>query len=251
MRVALFVTCLVDSLEPEVGMAAARVIAATGAEVVVPSGQTCCGQPAWNAGFAPDAARVAAASLQALSNAAADRVVVPAGSCATMIRVFWPELFEVVGDDRRRKQAIELGARLVEFSEFVDEHREALGDLPPLAERVAYHHSCHMLRELRIEQAPQRLLDSLGCEQVEWSAAQRCCGFGGMFSIKQPETSVAMSDDKLSSLAEADCADLVGCDASCLLQLRTRAEHNCSPVRTRHLAELLAESLDRRDRPTR
>ncbi len=247
MRVSLFVTCLVDSLEPDVAMAATRVLSAVGAEVEVPRGQTCCGQPAWNAGFAADAARVAATSLDALAASDADTVVVPAGSCSTMIKVFWPELFELVGDHRRAEQATAIAAQTKEFGEFVDEHREALGELPALGERVAYHHSCHMLRELDIAEPPQRLLAAAGCEAVDWSAAERCCGFGGMFSIKQPETSVAMSDDKLSSLAEAGCAELVGCDASCLLQLRTRAEHEGRPVRTRHLAEVLAASLGRRD----
>lgn len=242
----MFVTCLVDSLEPDVGMAAARVLAATGAEVVVPAGQTCCGQPAWNTGFAADAARVAACSLDALVAAEADAVVVPAGSCATMIRLYWPELFTLVGDERRATQAAELSSRTFEFSEFVASHAGMLGEMAALGERVAYHHSCHMLRELDVTDAPTTLLERAGCEQVTWPGVERCCGFGGLFSVKQPETSAAMADDKLASLATTGCTDVVGCDVSCLLQLRSRAEHEGSSIRTRHLAEVLDAAISPR-----
>jgi L-lactate dehydrogenase complex protein LldE len=107
---------------------------------------------------------------------------------------------------------------------------------------VAYHHSCHMLRELRVHDAPERLLDAAGCERAEWRAAERCCGFGGLFSFKLPETSEAMADDKLSSLPEG-VTRVVGADGSCLLHLRARAEHEGRTVEVRHIAELLAQAL--------
>jgi L-lactate dehydrogenase complex protein LldE len=243
VHVTLFVTCLVDLFEPEVGVAAVRVLRAGGCEVTCPSGQTCCGQPAWNTGHAEPAARVARTTLDALE-ADGGTVVVPAGSCATMIRVFWPELFEVVGDHEAAERARRVGARTQEFSELV-----ATLELPPLEvasrRRVAYHHSCHMLRELDLERPPLDALDRVqGCEVVSWSADTRCCGFGGLFSLKLPETSVTMADDKLTSLAEADPDELVGCDTSCLLHLRSRAEHEGHPVHTRHLAQVLAEALE-------
>ncbi len=112
-------------------------------------------------------------------------------------------------------------------------------DRPP----VAYHHSCHMLRELHIDAAPERLLDRLGVERVEWGADRRCCGFGGMFSFKLPEASTAMADDKLTSLADAGCGDVVGCDTSCLLHLRARGDHEGVAVRTRHLAQVVADAV--------
>ncbi len=217
----LFVTCLVDLFEPEVGVAAVRVLRAGGCAVTCPSGQTCCGQPAWNAGHAEEAAQVARTTLAALDEDGGE-VVVPAGSCATMVRVFWPELFELVGDDKAAARARRLGARTREFSELV-----ATLELPPLhlahPRRVAYHHSCHMLRELRLEGPPLALLDRVdGCEIVDWPADAHCCGFGGLFSLKLPETSVSMADDKLSSLGEAAPDELVGSDTSCLLHLRAQ-----------------------------
>ncbi len=244
MRAALFVTCMVDLFAPEVGDATVAVLRAGGCDVTVPRGQVCCGQPAWNSGFADDAAAVARTSLAALSADDAEVIVVPAGSCATMIRVFWPELFEVVGDHEAAAQARALAGRTRELTELL-----ATLPMPPLAATeamsVAYHHSCHMLRELRVEQQPEQLLDAVGgIERVDWSAGQRCCGFGGLFSCKLPETSVAMADDKLGTLAEeAPGAILVGADTSCLMQMRTRAEHEGNPIVTRHIAEVLAAAL--------
>jgi len=245
VRVSLFVTCLVDGFAPEVGTAAVGVLRAMGHEVAFPEGQTCCGQPAWNSGFARDAARVAATSLDALVADHPDAVVVPAGSCATMIKVFWPELFDVAGDHARAAQAAALGEKVHEFSAFVAAHEDELPALAPLGETVAYHHSCHMLRELRIEDEPESLVAATGCRAVEWPEAQRCCGFGGLFSMKLPETSVAMADDKLEGLERAGVTELVGSDSSCLMHLRTRAEHEHRPIHVRHLAELLAESIER------
>jgi L-lactate dehydrogenase complex protein LldE len=242
MRVAFFTTCVVDLFEPDVGVAAVQVLRAAGCEVSCPSGQTCCGQPAWNAGFAEDAAAVARGTLDALADEPADAVVVPAGSCATMVRVFWPELFEVVGDHPRAEKARQLGERLFELTEFVDQHRPALR--ADHHEVVAYHHSCHMLRELRLQEPPERLLDAIGCERATWPADQRCCGFGGLFSFKLPETSIAMADDKLASLDGTDVATIVGSDTSCLLHLRGRAEHEGRRVEVRHIALLLAAALD-------
>jgi L-lactate dehydrogenase complex protein LldE len=242
VRVSLFVTCVVDVFEPDVGVATVRLLRAGGCQVSCPSGQTCCGQPAWNSGFHEDAATVARTSLDALEADGGDAVVVPAGSCATMIKVFWPELFELVGDHDAAQRARALGNRTHELSSFL-----ATRPLPlrPLDRRVAYHHSCHMLRELRIHDQPEQLLASAGCEQVAWSGGERCCGFGGMFSFKLPEVAEAMADDKLSSLAATEPAPdiVVGSDGSCLLHLRARAEHEGQPIETRHLAEVLAEAL--------
>jgi L-lactate dehydrogenase complex protein LldE len=242
VRVSLFVTCVVDLFEPEVGVASVRLLRAGGCQVSCPTGQTCCGQPAWNSGFHEDAATVAGTSLDALEADGGEAVVVPAGSCSTMIKVFWPELFELVGDHEAANRARRLGERTHELSSFL-----VTRSLPlrPLGRRVAYHHSCHMLRELHVRDEPEQLLAAAGCEQVAWIAADRCCGFGGMFSFKLPEVAEAMADDKLSSLAAAEPpADLVvGSDGSCLLHLRARAQHEGRPVETRHLAEVLAEAL--------
>ena len=251
MRVALLVTCVADVFEPEVAEATVEVLAAGGCEVVCPSGQTCCGQPAWNAGFADEAARVAATTLDALEGALDDgarAVVVPAGSCAAMVRRFWPELFATVGDPDRSRRAARVADHTWELTELVPHL-----DLPPLAlpepTAVAWHHSCHLRRELRHPEAGDVLDAVEGCERVAWSADERCCGFGGLFSVKLPEVSVAMADDKLRSLAEAVPAadEVVSADASCLLHLRGRLAAEGIDVGTRHVAQVLAAALPRAD----
>lgn len=246
-RVALFVTCVGELLDPDVPVATVRVLRAAGCTVEVPDGQTCCGQPAWNSGFTTDAAAVARTSLDALEEAVtdgADAVVVPAGSCATMMRVYWPQLFALAGDQAAAERARTLGERLWELTELLDAlpaDRLALGAIDPCT--VAYHRSCHMLRELHVAGQPESLLARIeGCEQQVWTAADQCCGFGGTFSVKLPEASVAMADEKLDVLPEGTQV-IVGADASCLLQLRARAEARGMSVTTEHVAQVLERAV--------
>ncbi|MBM3683679.1 MAG: (Fe-S)-binding protein [Actinobacteria bacterium] len=242
MRIALLPTCVVDTVAPEVGVATVRVLRRAGHEVVVPDGVTCCGQPAWNAGFHEEAAAVARTTLGALAEAEVDAVCVPAGSCTTMIRVFWRELFHLVGDVAAEARARVIADRTFEFSELLDR----TGGLPDGRHdaAVARHVSCHMLRELGLRDEAGRLLDGLeGCRTVAWSGDDRCCGFGGTFALKQPETSVAMADDKIDSLLTTDATELVGCDQSCLLHLQGRlGRRGETTIRVRHLAEVLDEA---------
>jgi L-lactate dehydrogenase complex protein LldE len=250
VRVSLLVTCVVDVVAPDVAEAAVRVLRAAGCDVTCNLAQTCCGQPAWNAGFAEDAARVARTTLAALEadlDDGAEAVVVPAGSCATMVRRFWPELFEVVGDHDAAARARGVGERTRELSELLAERAD---ELPALRlhrpVRVAFHESCHMLRELRIVDQPAALAGRVeGVDVLGWSGSDRCCGFGGTFSVKLPETSVTMADEKLRALAEGapDADVLVGCDTSCLMHLQARADATDRPVHVRHLAEVLAAAL--------
>ena len=257
MDVSLLITCVVDVVAPDVAEAAVKLLRAAGCEVRVNLDQTCCGQPGWNAGFAEDAAAVARATLDALEadlDAGAEAIVVPAGSCATMVRIFWPELFEVVGDHEAAARARRVGEHTRELSEFL---ASRAGELPPLRlgrpVTMALHESCHMLRELRVTEAPRALADSVGgCETVTWSGSDRCCGFGGTFSVKLPEASVAMADEKLRALAAAEPPPemLVGCDTSCLLHLQSRAEAVGNDIPVRHLAEVLAAALPPEEGPT-
>lgn len=246
-RVALFVTCVGELVDPDVPVATVRVLRAAGCSVEVPEGQTCCGQPAWNSGFTADAARVAATTLDALEGAladGADAVVVPAGSCATMVRVYWPQLFSLAGDRAASDRARALGQQVWELTELLDalpDHRLELGAVEPC--RIAYHRSCHMLRELHVADQPESLLGRVeGCEQLPWTASEECCGFGGTFSVKLPEASVAMADEKLDVLPEGTEV-IVGADASCLMQLRARAEARGLPVTTRHVAQVLEQAV--------
>lgn len=259
-RAALMITCVADIVAPEVAEATVRVLRAAGSWVSCDLSQTCCGQPAWNAGFAEQAATVARPTLEALVaelDRGAEVVVVPAGSCATMVRLFWAELFEIVGDARAAGQARRVARHTREVSELLGSDPEALASLSSLGPlrlpeptRVALHQSCHLLRELHVHTQPRDLLAAIdGCELVEWDGSDRCCGFGGTFSVKLPETSVAMADEKLQSLRDCDPDVLVGCDTSCLLHLRTRAEALGTPVRVRHVAEVLSDALPQPGQP--
>jgi L-lactate dehydrogenase complex protein LldE len=257
VRVSLLGTCVVDLVEPHVGEATATVLRAAGCEVRLNRSQTCCGQPAWNAGHAEEAAAVARPTLAALSadlDAGADAVVVPAGSCAAMVRVFWPELFEVVGDHGAAERARRVGAATLELSELLADRADRL---PPMAlgreVAVAEHRACHALRELRLDGQPGDLVARVGgCSLVDLddADAERCCGFGGTFSVTLPETSVAMADEKLDACTAAGADLVVSTDASCLLHLRSRAEARGLPLGTRHLAEVLAAALPPEARPT-
>lgn len=249
-RVALFVTCVADAVEPDVPVAAVRVLRRAGCEVEVPDGQTCCGQPAWNSGFTADAARVASTTLAALEaalGAGADAVVVPAGSCATMLRLYWPQLFELAGDAEAAARARAVGERTWELTELLDAlpaDRRPAGSVPPCT--VAYHRSCHMLRELHVDTQPEALLAGVdGCTVEPWVAAEQCCGFGGTFSVKLPEASSAMADEKLDALPDG-VRTIVGADASCLLQLRARAQARGLDVRTEHVAQVLERAAEGR-----
>ena len=169
-----------------------------------------------------------------------------------MVRIFWPEMFELVGDHDAARRARELGKRTYEFSEFVAARRsdgalpqlDAGGGLATGGSTVAYHHSCHMLRELRIDAAPTSLVEAAGCSIAEWPDDRRCCGFGGLFSVKLPEISVAMADDKLNSIPEG-VDYLCGSDGSCLMHLRGRIDHERRDLPVKHLAEFLADAIYR------
>jgi L-lactate dehydrogenase complex protein LldE len=217
--VAFFATCLGDQFFAEACADAVRLLRHLGVDVHVPNDQTCCGQPAFNAGRRREAVRMACHSLDVLSDA--EYVVVPSGSCAGMIRCFYPDLT----DAGRRGASIP--ERTYELSQFIV---DVLG-IDRLGggldgERVAYHHSCHALRELGVRDAPLTLLRGCGAEVLPWIAAEECCGFGGLFSAKLPEVSAGMADRKLDTLPRADF--VTSTDAGCLLQLSGRSSHRRS-----------------------
>lgn len=233
--VNLFPTCVIDGVKPEIGVAAVRVLERMGLGVSVPADATCCGQPAWNAGHAEPASIVARMTLVALAGTEGD-VVVPAGSCATMIRVFWRELFELNGDSEDRARVEDVASRTYEFSEYLAGRgapRGTVDDIP-----VVYHRSCHMQRELGIIDQPEAVLDAYAADRRTTASAGRCCGFGGMFSVKLPEASVAMADEVLDALAESGADRVVACDASCLLHLEGRATRRSMALEFVHLAQV-------------
>ncbi len=239
MRAALFVTCLGDQFFADAAADAVRLLKALGVAVEFPEGQTCCGQPAFNAGYPREARAMARHTLAVLADA--EHVVLPSGSCAAMLRRVYPEI--LAGDPEAARAAAALAARTWELSEFVVRVlgvRELGRGLA--GRRVAYHHGCHALRELGLRDEPLTLLAHAGAEVVPWEAAEECCGFGGLFAVQLPEVSVAMADRKLDTLPGVDC--LTSADGGCLLQLAGRLAHRGLAVPTRHLASLLWEAHD-------
>jgi L-lactate dehydrogenase complex protein LldE len=236
MRVALFITCLGDVFYPEAGEAAVRVLRRLGIEVEFPLAQTCCGQPAFNAGFREHARAVARRNLAIFADY--DYVVAPSGSCTAMLRVFYPELF--AHDADLEAQAESLARRTYEFSEFLVRVLKVDNVGAVFPGKVAYHASCHLLRELGVSQEPRQLIDQVqGAERVPMDTEEQCCGFGGTFAVKYPEISDAMLQKKIASLKRAGAHTLVSCDAGCLMHIAGRLHRQGETVRIMHMAELL------------
>ena len=235
-RVALFTTCLVDQLYPEVAVATVKVLRRAGCEVSYDPAQTCCGQPAFNSGYEQDGLAVARRFVDTYDRAGYDAIVVPSGSCTAMIRHL-PSRFSAPGQDAPayRERARSIAARTHELSSFLV-HELGCEDVGARFDgRVA----CHGLRELGLNDEPRRLIRNVaGAELVELESGESCCGFGGTFSVKYPEVSVAILDRKLEALADVDA--IVSGDVSCLMQIGGRLSRLRSPIRTLHLAELLA-----------
>ncbi|MFM2042334.1 MAG: hypothetical protein RLY86_910 [Pseudomonadota bacterium] len=246
--VGLMVTCLVDLFRPSVGFAALSLLEGAGCRVVVPV-QTCCGQPAWNAGDRPLAADLARAVITAFDGC--DHVVAPSGSCAGMLRRY----AEVLADDPDwAARAEALAGRSHELTAFLTDvlgvtALPGAGDDPPRPVRATYHDSCTGLRALGIKGQPRRLLARVpGLTLVEMPGAEMpgaevCCGFGGTFCVSYPEISTRMADDKLADVAATGADLLLGGDLGCLMHLAGRLSRQCSAVAVRHVAEVLAGDL--------
>lgn len=236
-RVSLFVTCIVDQLFPNVGMSMVSVLERLGYEVDFPEAQTCCGQPAFNTGYRQEARQVARHFLQVFRNS--EYVVVPSGSCTSMIAHHYEDIFRK--EPATLEAARALAPKVYEFSQFLLEVAEVDDVGAHLDEIVTYHDSCHALRELGIRNGPRRLLARVrGLELREMDNADECCGFGGTFSIKFPEVSGGMTRTKIDSILRTGARAVVSGDSSCLMQIGGVLSRAGLPVRTMHLAEVLA-----------
>lgn len=239
--VALFVTCLVDLMRPAIGFAAVKLLEAADCEVVVPPGQTCCGQPAYNGGE-PEAARAVARQVIAAFERF-DYVVAPSGSCAGMIRVHYPRLFE--GDPAWEARAQALAARTHELTQFLAAVVVEAAAGPPLRATATYHDSCSGLRELGIKAEPRALLAKIpGLVLKEGAKAETCCGFGGAFCVKYPDVAAAITDAKLDDLQASGAELVLGGDLGCLLAIAGRAQRLGLKLDCRHVAEVLAGTGD-------
>jgi L-lactate dehydrogenase complex protein LldE len=241
--VQFFHTCLVNEVDPAVGLAAVRLLERLGCDVRVPLAQTCCGQPAHNGGF-HDAATEAARHTIAVLDATEGAIVVPSGSCADMLVHQYPLLFAREPATLARAGAV--AARTREFSQFVAERLPDDASCGTLSARVAYHPSCHLLRGLGIHSEPAALLSRVnGVTVATVQDSDECCGFGGLFSLKHPDISAAMLDRKIANVVASGAERLVSCDLGCLLHLGGGLHRRGSPIKVQHLAELLDEAQPR------
>ena len=277
-RAALFVTCIIDQLYPQVGASVVRVLRRHGVAVSCPPGQTCCGQPLYNAGFTTQARRLATRVLHTFASpddndnastaaAVTDPIVIPSGSCGAMLRVFYLDLF--ADDPVLLPKAQSLARRTYEFTEFLttltalpgagpapssnagnapntDKARNSNADTDadpaPAATPVtaAYHPSCHLLRELGVRDAPRRLLAAVpGLTLADLPDAEQCCGFGGAFAVKYPHISGQMLDDKLDAITRSGADTITACDLGCLMHIAGAVSRRNLPIRARHIAQLL------------
>jgi L-lactate dehydrogenase complex protein LldE len=235
-RVGLLVTCLVDFVRPQIGFAAVRLLEQSGCDVEVPL-QTCCGQPAWNSGadkHATDLARQVIETFEPF-----DYVVAPSGSCAGMIKRHYIEA--LVNDPAYLPRARALAAKTFELVSFLVQVRGVRALNVQCATRACYHDSCSSLRELGVRKEPRKLLSEVeGLMLAELVEPEVCCGFGGLFSVKYPEISERMADQKIVD-AQATGADvIVGADLGCLLHLKGRMQRKGINMGVRHVAEVLA-----------
>jgi L-lactate dehydrogenase complex protein LldE len=235
--VTLFIQCLVDGIYPEVGEAMVNIFRRLGISVTCPTQQTCCGQPAFNSGYHREA-RIAAKRFIEIFETA-DTIVCPSGSCVTMVRHHYAELFK--DDAPWQQRARYVADKTYELTEYLV---DILGvdDLGAKYDgKVTYHDSCHLLRSLRVREQPRRLLRKVsGAEFVELYDSDRCCGFGGSFSVKYADISAALADDKVNNIIASGADTVVGCDMGCLMNIQGMLSRKGSDIKTLHIAQILA-----------
>lgn len=236
-NVTLFVQCLVDGLYPKVGEAMVTIFNKLGISMNCHLDQTCCGQPAFNAGYRR-AARVAAKRFIEIFEDS-ESIVCPSGSCVNMVKTHYRELFK--NDVKWFDRAVQVGQRTFELSQYIVDILKVEDVGACYNGKVTYHDSCHLLRGLSISEQPRRLIRNIKKAQlVEMKDSDRCCGFGGTFSVKYPVISTAMVDDKVHNIIASGADTVTGCDVSCLMNIQGRLSRIGSPVKTLHIAQLLA-----------
>ena len=235
--VTLFIQCLVDGIYPEVGEAVVRIFGKLGINLISPTKQTCCGQPAFNAGYRREAGVAAIRFIDIFETA--EVIVRPSGSCVTMVRHHYPQLFD--DDDPWLQRARQVAAKTYELTEYLV---DVLG-VEDIGARydgtITYHDSCHLLRNLRVKAQPRKLLAKVsGAEFIEMYDADRCCGFGGSFSVKYADISSAMVADKVNNIIASGADTVVGCDMGCLMNIQGMLSRKGSDIKIMHIAQILA-----------
>jgi L-lactate dehydrogenase complex protein LldE len=233
---------MVDHIFPQVGIATVKLLDHIGVQTTFPRSQTCCGQPAFNAGFWNDARQVARHFINTFSKA--DLVVVPSGSCASMIQHYYPTLFE--DDPAMREKAYWVASITWELTEYLVDGLGIIdlgGHVSPTT--VAFHHACHGLRLGQIETQGRSLVETIeGVTVIDLPGADECCGFGGLFSVKMPEISGAMLKNKMNNIETIDADTILTGDAGCMAQINGGLSRHQSPRRVVHVAEFITKALE-------
>jgi L-lactate dehydrogenase complex protein LldE len=244
LRVALFITCYNDLLYPEVGQAIVRLLRRLGHEVEFPAEQTCCGQMHFNSGYQDACIPLVGRFVEAF--AGYDAVVTPSGSCASMVRRYHPLVAGLAadrGDAELPGRVAEVSPRVFELSEFLVDVLGVTDVGAHFPHTVAFHPTCHSTRLLGVGDRPTRLLAAVeGITLVDLPRSEACCGFGGTFAVKNPDTSVAMGLDKVDDVLGSGADVLTAGDTSCLMHIGGLLSRRGSPVRVMHLAEILAST---------
>jgi len=244
MRISLFITCYNDTLFPATGKAVVSLLERLGHAVEFPLEQTCCGQMHFNTGYRREAYPLAKRFLSIFQDA--EVVCIPSSSCVAMIRDCYPALACENNDEKMAQEVDSLLPRIFEFTELLTDHLklEDVGAYFP--HRVTYHASCHGLRSLHLGDKPLRLLKNVReISLIELQDADRCCGFGGTFAVKNAEVSAAMLDDKVRALLDTRAEVCTACDNSCLMHIQGMLHRQHATVRAMHIAEILAAGTDR------
>jgi L-lactate dehydrogenase complex protein LldE len=236
-KVTLFVQCMVDAMAPDAAMGMVRLFDRLGIDTCFPKDQTCCGQPAFNTGYRSASRKSAKHFIQVFEKAGC--IVCPSGSCVAMVKHHYLELF--ADDPHWLERAKNVGGKIFELTEFLVDVLKISDVGATYRGTVTYHDSCHLLRTLGVGRQPRELLSHVsGLTLVEMAHSDRCCGFGGTFSIKYPDISTALVADKVSRIIETGADTVVGCDMGCLLNIEGYLTRMGHPVKVKHIAEVLA-----------
>ncbi len=236
MNIQLFIPCFVDQLYPDTAFNMIKVLERSGCNVRYNTAQTCCGQPAFNAGFWDEAKSVCSKFIKDFSGS--DYIVAPSASCAGFVRNYYTGLFDNASVHNEVK---ELSKRIFEFSEFMVKILKVENVGATLNGKATYHDSCAGLRECNIKTEPRILLSNVrGLELTEMNDVETCCGFGGTFAVKFEAISVAMAEQKVENALATGAEYLISTDHSCLMHLQGYIKHKGYTLRTMHIADVLA-----------
>lgn len=240
MKVQLFIPCFVDQLYPQTAFNMVKVLEKACCDVSYNTNQTCCGQPAFNAGFWDEAREVCTKFLKDFDGA--DYIVAPSASCVGFVRNYYAKIFE---NSSQHNQVKDLSNRIFEFSEFLVDVLKIENYGAALNAKATYHDSCAALRECKIKDAPRRLLAQVkGLELTEMNDVETCCGFGGSFAVKFDAISVGMADQKITNAKATNAELIISTDLSCLMHLDGYIKGKNLPIQTMHIADVLASGWE-------